>query len=133
MVRYKVNIGLNSHGKIRLRVIKISLFKISKDNKPILPFIFEGKKFLKFFFFFSEKVLSKFSIENLIMERKAIKIPIEKYEKDLETEFSKDKKNEILDLLTNANQLFYIDDFEEIEYKLHEACKNGDIELIQLI
>ena len=46
--------------------------------------------------------------------------------------FPKIKKNEILDLLTNANQLFYIDDFEEIEYKLHEACKNGDIELIKI-
>ena len=66
------------------------------------------------------------------MEEKnqVIHIPINEYEKDLNTKFSKDKKKEIRELLTNHNQLHSQNELNEISELLHEACKKGDIELI---
>ena len=47
-------------------------------------------------------------------ESDIFKIPKEKYEKDLETELAKGKKNEILDIFANSNFL---------RSEVHESCK----------
>ena len=50
----------------------------------------------------------------------------------MDTYLSKEKKQEILDLLTNYNNLSSESDFGEIREILHEACKEGDVELIKI-
>ena len=60
-------------------------------------------------------------------------IPIKDYEIDIETESSKEKKNEILDLFKNHNHLKSESDFDEIEYKLHHACEKGDLDHIKIL
>ena len=60
------------------------------------------------------------------------KIPIKKYEKDLDAYLSKAKKQEILDIFSNHNNLCPEEEFNEIEYKLHEAYKLGDTDLIKI-
>ena len=66
------------------------------------------------------------------LESKKFKIPVDQYKKDIDSLLSKEKKEKILDLLTNSNQLHSEDEFKEISYKLHDACKLGDIDLIQI-
>ena len=61
------------------------------------------------------------------------KIPIEKYEKDMEIDSVKEKKKEILDLFSNFNNLRSEEEFKEIEYRLHNACQDGDLELIKIL
>ena len=67
-----------------------------------------------------------------IIESKLFKIPIDKYEEDMDTELAKGKKNEILDLLNNSNHLRTEKEFKEIEYYLHDACEEGDVDLIKI-
>lgn len=50
----------------------------------------------------------------------------------MEEELAKGKKNEILDLLINYNKLRSEEEFKEIKYKLHFACKEGDLDLIKI-
>ena len=50
----------------------------------------------------------------------------------MDTEFSRNKKKEISELLANHNQLRSQQEFDEIKYQLHEACKKGDLELIEI-
>ena len=59
-------------------------------------------------------------------------IPIEEFEKNLETEFARGKKNEILFLLTNFNHLCNEEEFKDVQQYLHEACANGDLDLIKI-
>ena len=50
----------------------------------------------------------------------------------MDTEYAKDKKKEIIDLFINNNYLRSEDEFETIESNLHEACKEGNLELIKI-
>lgn len=61
------------------------------------------------------------------------KFPIEEYVIDMETYLTKEKKNEILDLFSNSNNLLSEEEFKEIKYKLHNACQDGDLELIKIL
>ncbi|KAK8847259.1 hypothetical protein M9Y10_019845 [Tritrichomonas musculus] len=61
-----------------------------------------------------------------------VKIPIEEYEEDMNTEASKEKKKAIIDLITNYNNIRSEEEYEEIKYYLHVACKGGDLELIKI-
>ena len=70
--------------------------------------------------------------QELTLEGGMIKIPIDKYEEDMDTESAKEKKQEILDLLQNYNNLRSEEEFEEVENKIHRACKEGDVELIKI-
>ena len=54
-------------------------------------------------------------------------IPIKEYKIYMAKDSSKEKKNEILDLFTNHNQLKSEAEFEEIQFKLHYACQEGDL------
>ena len=65
-------------------------------------------------------------------ENQVFHIPINEYEKDLDTEFSRNKKNEIKKLLTSHNQLRSKQEFNEISKLLHFACRKGDLELIKI-
>ena len=67
-----------------------------------------------------------------VKNKKVIQIPIANYEEDMNTESSKEKKNEILDLFQNYNNLHAEQELKEVENKLHDACKEGDLELIQI-
>ena len=60
-------------------------------------------------------------------------IPIKDYETDMEKESSKEKKNEILDLLKNHNQLKSESEFNEIKSRLHHACQKGDLDHIKIL
>ena len=63
----------------------------------------------------------------------AFEIPIGVYENDMNRESSKGKKNEIHDLLKNHNQLKSEAEFREIEDQMHYACRDGNLELIQIL
>ena len=65
-------------------------------------------------------------------EKQVFHIPIQQYERVLNMEFSRDKKEEIRELLTNHNQLQSQQEFDEVQNTLYEACKKGDIELIKI-
>ena len=54
------------------------------------------------------------------MEMEVINIPIEQYEEDMDTEISRDKKKEIIELLTYHNHLRSQQELDEIEDFLHE-------------
>ena len=62
-------------------------------------------------------------VKNTQKTTSVFEIPIKDYEIDMEKDSSKEKKNEILDLLKNHNQL-------RSEIKLHYACEEGDLDLI---
>ncbi|KAK8865144.1 hypothetical protein M9Y10_010678 [Tritrichomonas musculus] len=51
----------------------------------------------------------------------------------MKTYLTKEKKNEILDLFSNSNNLLSEEEFKEIKYKLHNACQDGDLELIKIL
>ena len=55
-------------------------------------------------------------------------IPIKEFEKDIDVKVSNEKKQEILELFRLSNKLRSKKEFDEIESKLHEACKECDIE-----
>ncbi|KAK8883956.1 hypothetical protein M9Y10_043058 [Tritrichomonas musculus] len=69
--------------------------------------------------------------ENFKYKTKSIPIPIKKYDKDFDTELGKEKKQEILTLFTNSNNLHSEEELQNIEYNLHQACKAGDVELVK--
>lgn len=50
----------------------------------------------------------------------------------MDTESSKEKKKEIINLLNNYHKLRSKEEFEEIKDSLHRACKKGDIDLIKI-
>ncbi|KAK8834051.1 hypothetical protein M9Y10_031528 [Tritrichomonas musculus] len=60
-------------------------------------------------------------------------IPIENFEADMNTESSKDKKERILDIFRNHNELNSEEEYQKIEYQLHYACQVGDLELIKIL
>ena len=66
-------------------------------------------------------------------QNQVINIPIEDYEDDMNTELSRDKKEEITELLTNHCQIRSQTELDKIKYKLHVACKKGDLELIKIL
>ena len=76
-------------------------------------------------FLFKIKSFQKFNL-------KMIKIPIENYEKDIDANFSKEEKSEILDLFTKSIKLSSESEFFEIENCLQEAILQGDIDLIKI-
>ena len=51
----------------------------------------------------------------------------------MKSESSKEKKKEILNLLTTHNKLRSKDEFYEIKDNLYEACENGDLEMIKIL
>lgn len=59
-------------------------------------------------------------------------IPFEEYEKDIDNGPEKENKQEILNLFQNSN-LHSIEEFDKIKSKLHEACKLGELELINIL
>ena len=65
-------------------------------------------------------------------KNQVIHIAIKQHEKDMDNELSREKKEEISELLTNHNQLRSQDELAEVIHKLHEACKKGDLELIEI-
>ncbi|KAK8834969.1 hypothetical protein M9Y10_018671 [Tritrichomonas musculus] len=67
-----------------------------------------------------------------IQKPKLVQIPICKYKKDIEAGSAKEKKNDILDLFSNSNNLCSEEEFKEIKYKLHNACSEGDLDLIKI-
>ena len=67
------------------------------------------------------------------LKSKFFQIPIEDYGEDMETESSKEKKKEILELFTTYNKLRSEKEFEEIKDILHYACREGDVELIKIL
>ena len=69
--------------------------------------------------------------QELTEKSKVFQIPIEDLEDDMNTESAKEKKKEILDLLTNNNFLSK-EDFFEVEDDLHDACMEGDLEMIKI-
>ena len=64
---------------------------------------------------------------------KFFQIPIEEYEEDMMRESSKEKKKEILELFTTYNKIRSKDEFDEIGFDLHNACRTGDLELIKIL
>ena len=60
------------------------------------------------------------------------KIPIEEYEKDMNTELAMRKKKEIIHLFTNFNRLRSKEEFSKIAHGLHRACRKGDLGLIKI-
>ncbi|KAK8884505.1 hypothetical protein M9Y10_043617 [Tritrichomonas musculus] len=69
------------------------------------------------------------STKTVMIESNLFQIPIEEYEKSMDA----GKKKEILNLLKNSNNLHSRREFIEINSDLHCACKEGDIELIQIL
>lgn len=67
------------------------------------------------------------------MKANSFDIPIENFEKDMNAESAREKKNEILNLFTNFYNLCSEYDFNEIESKLHVACQKSDLELIKIL
>ena len=61
-----------------------------------------------------------------------IEIPIKWYEEDIDKGSAKEMKKEILDLFANYNQLHSKDEYNEIEFFLHQFCKTGNLELIKI-
>ena len=59
-------------------------------------------------------------------------IPIEDFEEDMERKSAKEKKEEILELFTH-NKLNSEEEFNKIKNFLHDACREGDIELIKIL
>ena len=57
------------------------------------------------------------STQNSTLESKMFKIPVYRYKEDINSLLSKEKKEEILDLFTNSNQLRSEKEFKEIEDK----------------
>ena len=50
----------------------------------------------------------------------------------MDKELSRDKKEEISELLTNHNQLLSQDELAEVNELHHEACKKGNLKLIEI-
>lgn len=50
----------------------------------------------------------------------------------MKTKTSKGMRKEILDILTNYNNLQSENEFVEIQYQLYEACQKGNLELIKI-
>ena len=71
-------------------------------------------------------------IQQSIMELESYKIPINKYENDMVTGLAKKKRNEILDLLINHNNLHSKEEFDEIKRLLHISIQKCDLELIKI-
>lgn len=71
-------------------------------------------------------------IQESILESNVFKIPIEEFEEELNREEVKEKKKKILELFPNFNKLHSQEEYDEIKFKLHEACIEGDVELIQI-
>ena len=70
--------------------------------------------------------------QNSTLESKMFRIHVDQYKKDIDSLLSKEKKDKILELFTNSNQLYSEEEFNIIEYNLHNACREGDIDLIQI-
>mgnify|MGYP001103273887 CR=1 FL=1 len=68
-----------------------------------------------------------------LSKQKTFKIPIKDFEDYLNTEASKEHKEEILDIFKNHNKLNSREEFIEIRYNLQSACTKGDVELIKLL
>lgn len=67
-------------------------------------------------------------------ESKSIQISIEEYEEDISIGFQKEKKQEIINLFKNRNIICFDNyDYNEISYRLHLACREGDKDYIKII
>lgn len=60
------------------------------------------------------------------------KIPIEEYEKDMNTGLATRKKKEIIDLFTNFNRFRSKEESIKVNHGLYEACRKGDLDLIYI-
>ena len=67
-----------------------------------------------------------------ILDSKVFKIPIEEFEEELNMEGVKEKKNKILELFTRFNKLHSEEEYNKIKYKLSDACRMHDLDLIQI-
>lgn len=59
-------------------------------------------------------------------------IPIEDFQYEMPEKASKEKKNEILELLSNHNEINSSEEFENINYLMKRACRRGDVELLEI-
>ena len=70
----------------------------------------------------------RFALESNIFE-----IPADYYEKYMNLELSKEKRDKILNLFTNYNQLHSEEELILIKEQLNEACKECDLESIKIL
>ena len=83
----------------------------------------------------SLKIITKMEGKNAqesTEKSKVFQIPIEDFEYSMNTESAKEKKKEILELFTTYNKLRSKEEFDYIEDELHEACREGDLEMIKI-
>ena len=72
-------------------------------------------------------------VKNTQKSTSVFEIPIKDYENDMEKDSSKEKKNEILDLFKNHNQIKSESEYDEIITNLHRACEEGDLDIIKIL
>ena len=72
-------------------------------------------------------------MEKTVFDSTIYEIPIEKFETDMNSELSKNKKEKILDLFRNHNELKSEDEYKRTECWLHNVCEAGDHELIKIL
>ena len=66
-------------------------------------------------------------------EPNSYKIPVNYFEEAMDTELSKEKKEQMVDLLTNHNHLKSIKEFKEIRAQLRYSCLKGNLNLIKIL
>lgn len=71
----------------------------------------------------SEKTVSEYRIQEILMKD---------YKEDMEA-LPKEKKEAILDIFTNHNQLKCKTEFDDIKNQLHDACQSGDLHYIKTL
>ena len=60
------------------------------------------------------------------------KIPIKTFESEINNKSSKSKQKEILELLTNHNEISSYKEYQKIERMMQRACSQGDLELLEI-
>lgn len=51
----------------------------------------------------------------------------------MEAKAAREKKKGIIDYFTSYNQFFSEKNFDKVKYKLHDACEDGDLELVKIL
>lgn len=68
-----------------------------------------------------------------VLEHEIFKIPIEQFEHDIEKVKMEENKKKIYELLTGSNYLRTKNEFDQIEFDLHRACRECDFDLIRIL
>lgn len=68
-----------------------------------------------------------------MLEHEIFKIPIEQFEHDIEKVKMEENKKKIYELLTGSNYLRTKNEFDQIEFDLHRACRECDFDLIRIL